>query len=370
MFLLILISTFSTISLSFVLSIFKVYHPVSYTLSNIDYVTAVLYEFFPLTFMIVLLIIFKLNRIKIENNRTFDLIDISVILTITILSTIALFRALDVGIMVLFPSSIYSHGYWLRFTEIVYRILFYSSLSIILGIIVGGSLRINGLKTLLPIYIIPFFYTFNADIIMRANDYALFSVFTPLYQLIIEFGKFQTTFIGSLLNFLNFKASVFTQTFPFILIVANTVYSIDLPCIGWEGLIGYTIIFLNLIIDFEKSNKMRLIWGILGFFGTIIVNTIRLTLIFIIGCVFNVQAAMLVHQHAGDIIFIIWIFAFILLINKIKKSKPIRTFERLRSRLKSLLKRRPLPPTKPKTNNDTLLRPSRCVRNLESTPPI
>ncbi|MBA7494789.1 hypothetical protein ES702_05366 [subsurface metagenome] len=327
-FILVLVSIFSALSLHFVLIILNVYSPLSQNLHNPTHVSEYLYEFLPLALMIFVLFLFKLNRIKDEKIKSYNAIEIGVIITIVVFSIIAVFRFIDICIMIMFATYSYESSMF-GTTLVAFHILFYNILSLILLITIVKFFNKDGLKTFLPVLIIPAFYSLNADLIMRATEYSALSFFTPCYNFILEFGRIGILFIGWFLNLFNFGAVVFTETFPFKMFLGGTIYLIDLPCIGWEGLMGYTIIFLNLMVDIEKSKKMRLIWGVLGLIGTIFVNWFRLTLVFVVGKLFDVQAAMLIHQHLGDVIFVIWIFTFIIFIDKIKTAKIIRVFDRL-----------------------------------------
>jgi exosortase/archaeosortase family protein len=330
-FIIVVVSLFSLLSLHLALIYSGIYTPISHTLDNADYVSGILYEFLPLAFMISILLYLKLDTYEIENDKHFDKFGFGVIISVIVLFVIILFRVIDSTLMITFAGSTYFYGLNRKFTAISFHILFYSALSIILLTVVGLFFNKKGLKTLLPIYIIPIFYSLNADLILKSNVYAPFSVFYPVYQFILEFGRIETLFIDSFLKLFSFNVTVFVKTFPYRLFLGSTIYSIDLPCIGWEGIMGYTIIFLNFLTDLVKSNKMRLFWGVLGLIGTIFVNIFRLTLIFIAGELWNVEAAVLIHRHGGDIIFIAWIFFFIFIIAKIKNINSTRVFVRLKS---------------------------------------
>lgn len=333
MYVLVLILFFSVISLHFALIIGGVYTPLSHTLNNAKWISGITYEFLPMALMIFILFLSKLDNIEIKNTEHYSTFKIGAIISIAVLSAVLVFRAMDFVMMIVFSSTIYAREMMLRFSELSFHILFYNLLSVILIIITALFFGKSGLKKFLPVMIIPAFYSLNADLIMGSNKFPALSFFKPLYQSIIEFGKMETMFIGSFLNFLNFKVFVSTQTFPFTLIMGGIIYLVDLPCIGWEGIMAYTIIFINLLVDIEKSNKKRLIWGVLGLLGTIFINILRLTIIFIIGTLYDVQVALIIHQHLGDIIFVVWIFIFLFVISEYKKSKFGRIFEKLKSLL-------------------------------------
>lgn len=331
LFILTIVTIFSVLSILFTLIILNFYKPVSYTLNSSLGIMGVLYEFLPLAFMICILFLFKINKIKTEKAKHFGIIEIGIILGLVVFCIIVLFRIVDVSMMVMFAT--YSHDVWLAFSNVSFRILFYNLLSLILIITIALFFNKNGLKTFFSVLIIPAFYSLNADLILTASKIPALSFFYPVYQFILEFGRMETQVITSLLNLLNFNAVCNTLSFPYTLLMGNQFYLIDLPCIGWEGIMGYSIIFVNLVLDFEISNKMKLIWSVLGLIGTMFANFFRLALIFILGDLFGVETALLVHQHGGDIIFLIWIFAFIFIINKFKDVKFGRIFGRLKSRL-------------------------------------
>lgn len=334
MFILTSISIVSTLSIIFALILSDIYVPLVHTLNNKPIINSIIYEFLPIGFMIIVLLIIRMKDVEIKNNKYYGVIELAAVILIAMLSMFVFFRAVDVIMMLIFSSTIYSSGSMLRFTEVSFHIIFYTALSFILLVTAGVFFKKKGLISFFPIYIIPIFYTFNADVIMRASEFSLFSFFYPVYQFILEFGRLETQLVGSILNFFNIETVINVGRFPYSLFCGNTLYFVDLPCIGWEGIMGYTIIFLNLIIFIEPRNKRRLIWGILGIMGTIFMNIIRLTLIFSMGALFDVQVAVFIHQHMGDVIFIIWIFVFILIMDRFKNFKPTLFFERLKTLLK------------------------------------
>lgn len=95
----------------------------------------------------------------------------------------------------------------------------------------------------------------------------------------------------------------------------------DLPCLGWEGVVGYTIIFLNIMIEIVKENRSRITFLALGFLGTLLVNLFRLALILGAGVTFGAPAAEAIHNHGGDFIFLLWILAFLFLIDRFTKNR-------------------------------------------------
>jgi exosortase/archaeosortase family protein len=317
------------LNLVFILT--NVYTPLSDALNSPNYISAILNEFVPIAFMIGILFYLKMSQIKLETVRRYSALETVSIIAVVVSCILVVFRSMDIVMMRGFAT--YSQGPMRGFTQVSFHILFYYVFCLSIFTITAFFVNKKDLKLFIPVLIIPAFYSLNADILLKAPQYNALSFFAPFYQFVLAFGKIETMIVGSLLNLINFRAIIYTNSFPFRLLMGSAFYLIDLPCIGWEGLMGYSIIFLNLLMDFEDNNKMRLFWGVLGFVGTILANIFRLSLILIMGELFDVQVAKLIHEHGGDIIFVIWIFVFIFIIHSYKQGKFTWIFDRLRSLL-------------------------------------
>jgi exosortase/archaeosortase family protein len=101
--------------------------------------------------------------------------------------------------------------------------------------------------------------------------------------------------------------------------MGGSIYIVDLPCIGWEGIVGYSIIFMNFLVEIVTKNRMRILWAVFGFFGTMGVNFIRLAIIFASGAIWGTSIADIIHSHVGDVLFLVWILGFLFLIDWFQK---------------------------------------------------
>ncbi|UCG55053.1 MAG: exosortase/archaeosortase family protein [Dehalococcoidia bacterium] len=303
---------FSTLAIQLYLFELKLFTPLSPLFRLHPPYMAIFNEYTPLAITLLLLIWIKIGRLRTNKDSKIASINLkisSLIIASTIFSFLILFRVWDLVAMLTHPHNI-NDIFIESGVETMMRIFLFSAVSLILLMIFWISNGLNGLKTMILPSLIPAFYIFNTDVVLYANQNSSFFIFQPIYQFILEFGRFETLVVGGLLNIFGVKTLVFANAFPYRIILGGASYVIDLPCIGCEGVVGYTIIFLVLLSDFEISNKMKIIWATLGFLGTLFVNLLRLTLIFTAGAIWGASVADIIHQNAGDIIFLIWMLAF------------------------------------------------------------
>jgi exosortase/archaeosortase family protein len=264
-----------------------------------------------------MLVWIKKDRFKDDKEETVGIIFVALILLCSILATTVLLRVEDAYAMLTHPDALgptIPSWVWTR-------VIFYSSLSLLL---IGISVLFygkRGLWILLATAIIPAFYVFNNDMVVNATKIPSLAFLSPIYYFIINYGRLQTMIIGELLNLFGVEALVYCDVFPFGIIMEGGMYLVDLPCIGWEGLVGYSIIFVNFMVEIVPEKRMRVIWGILGFFGTMGINFLRLSLIFAFGAIWGASVAELIHTHAGDILFLAWMLGFLYLIHWISKRR-------------------------------------------------
>lgn len=274
--------------------------------------TAIFNEYTPLAITLLILIWLKIGRLQTTGDGKIPFIPLKTSIPIVfsaILTFLLLFRVWDLVAMLTHPHNV-DAIFIESGAEILMHVFLFCALSCILVGFFVISDGLNGLKTMILPSLIPAFYVFNTDVILYANQSSGFVIFHPIYQFILEVGRFETWAVGGLLNAFGVKTLVYASAFPYRIILGGTSYVVDLPCIGWEGVIGYTIIFLVLLSDFEISNKMKIFWGVLGFLGTLFVNLLRLTFIFSAGAIWGASVAEIIHQNAGDVIFLVWILVF------------------------------------------------------------
>jgi exosortase/archaeosortase family protein len=264
-----------------------------------------------------MLIWLKKGRFTKNTDERDSLVFTLLTIVCSILATSILLRVEDAYAMVTHP---YALGPTVP-SWVWTRVTFYSILSLVLLIIPAVFYGKKGVWVLLATAIIPAFYTFNNDMVVNATKIPALAFLSPLYYFIINFGKLETIVIGGLLNLFGVTASVNTATFPCSILMGGSIYLVDLPCIGWEGLVGYSIIFMNFLVEFVTETRMRIVWAVLGFFGTMGINFIRLAIIFASGAIWGASIADIIHSHVGDILFLVWILGFLFLIDRVQKKK-------------------------------------------------
>jgi exosortase/archaeosortase family protein len=310
--LLTLVAGLSTLAIQLYLFNLKLFTPLSPLFRLHPPYTAIFNEYTPLAITLLLLIWIKMGRLRKNEDSKIPTINLKIgilIIVGTVFAFLILFRVWDLIAMLTHPHNI-NQIFIESDAEIVMHIFLFCSLSFILLGFFTISDGLKGLKTMIIPSLIPAIYIFNTDVVLYANQNTSFSIFHPIYQFILEFGRFETLVVGGLLNIFGVKTMVFAKAFPYRIILGGASYVVDLPCIGWEGVVGYTIIFLVLLSDFEISNKMKIFWSALGFLGTLFVNLLRLALIFSAGAIWGASVAEIIHQNAGDIIFLVWILVF------------------------------------------------------------
>jgi exosortase/archaeosortase family protein len=297
--------------------------PLSPVFRSTGFNTRLISEFTPICLSIILLIWIKKEKFDKNKEKKVSMLFVILTLLCSVLATIILLRAEDAYAMITHP---YALGPTIP-SWVWTRVIFYSLLSLQLLVISVLFYGKRGLWILLPTSIIPVFYVFNNDMVVNATKIPSLAFLHPIYSFILNFGKLETLIVGGVLDLFGVKSIVNTNSFPYSIIMGGSMYLVDLPCIGWEGIVGYTIIFMNFMVEIVTENRMRILWAILGFFGTMAVNLIRLVIIFAFGAVWGASIANIIHGHVGDIIFLVWILGFLYLIHWFlkKKQKPPST---------------------------------------------
>ena len=84
---------------------------------------------------------------------------------------------------------------------------------------------------------------------------------------------------------------------------------ISTTCIGWQSLI---LLWLSCLVGLRGgySNEARIQVVVIGVMGTVLVNLIRMTVVSLVAAGFGFWPAVLVHDYAGTLIIVAWLFAF------------------------------------------------------------
>jgi len=92
---------------------------------------------------------------------------------------------------------------------------------------------------------------------------------------------------------------------------------VDWPCAGVHSLLLYTAISIAFLQFLDIPKMRKLIYGLVGFFGTIFVNILRITTIVFASFYFSADInafsanLQLFHEYSGELFFIAWIVIFL-----------------------------------------------------------
>ncbi len=151
--------------------------------------------------------------------------------------------------------------------------------------------------------LMPFITTFNnvlTRLVMRIELYRSIQAFiTP----------FQIKFITLILNVLGIRTLITSSTISVWRDVDWRTFTISWNCIGWQSMILLIItFFIGLAGNHKISSKIECF--IIGILGIFLANILRMTLVVIIGYLFGSLSAIIFHDYFGNILMIVWIFAF------------------------------------------------------------
>jgi exosortase/archaeosortase family protein len=85
---------------------------------------------------------------------------------------------------------------------------------------------------------------------------------------------------------------------------------IDGPCTGVKGMLAYGSLAALLVFDVKAPVRMKVIATSIGLLGTLLVNILRLALIFLTVYFLGIEIGLLIHTYLGYSLFIIWVLSF------------------------------------------------------------
>ncbi|MEM3489208.1 MAG: exosortase/archaeosortase family protein [Nitrososphaerota archaeon] len=122
---------------------------------------------------------------------------------------------------------------------------------------------------------------------------------------------FLASLMGSLLKSLHIASWVAGNIVIMIDRVGETHnLVIDGPCTGVKGMLAYGSLAALLVFDVKASLRRKLIATSIGLLGTLLVNILRLSLIFLSVYFLGIEAGLLIHTYLGYGLFIIWVLSF------------------------------------------------------------
>lgn len=100
-----------------------------------------------------------------------------------------------------------------------------------------------------------------------------------------------------------------------------TAVQVNWPCAGVHSLLIYTAISVAFLQFLDTSKIRKLIYTLLGFFGTIFVNILRITSIVYAYYYFDVSIRTF-HAYSGELFFIAWIIIFLFAVTIVERRWP------------------------------------------------
>ena len=92
------------------------------------------------------------------------------------------------------------------------------------------------------------------------------------------------------------------------------------PCVGILSMLIYLLVIVILMIKLNTTLRRKIIYAILGAVGTFFINVIRIFLIIYYGACISVNLRLF-HETIGEVLFIIWIVAFIFIVTEIESHR-------------------------------------------------
>jgi thaumarchaeosortase len=137
------------------------------------------------------------------------------------------------------------------------------------------------------------------------------------------------------------------ESMPLIVTPSGSA-AIGWPCAGIHSLFLFTVIILLLFKKSNISSFRKLLYFIVGAICTYFVNVLRIASYFFVLSNNGIDAARYFHDTTGELYFVFWIFAYILIIVSIENFRLIEKARCDLQRLYSLLRniKTKLPPSK------------------------
>jgi exosortase/archaeosortase family protein len=137
------------------------------------------------------------------------------------------------------------------------------------------------------------------------------------YQLefLLEQVKVLEYFLASLMNSMLKSLNIVSWVAGNIVIMMDRVGEthnlvIDGPCTGVKGMLAYGSLAVLLVFDVRASLKRKLVATSIGLLGTLLINILRLALIFLAVYFLGIDIGLIIHTYLGYGLFIIWVLSF------------------------------------------------------------
>lgn len=122
--------------------------------------------------------------------------------------------------------------------------------------------------------------------------------------------------VASILRLIGIDASIYSLgniaiiTFPSVS-GATVAGAFVYECLGIYSMIAFFIILTVILFEDPSSPKVKLAYSIVGLIGTLAINVLRITIIFVTDYFYGAEAGGTIHYTIGYALFSAWIIAFL-----------------------------------------------------------
>jgi exosortase/archaeosortase family protein len=146
-----------------------------------------------------------------------------------------------------------------------------------------------------------------------------------------------TSLIVAILNVLGIGATVYPPDYPHWSIHLHTAkgllsVGVDWGCIGISSMQVFLVILVVTLFDEPASLRTKLSWAVVGVFGTLAVNVIRVVTIVLVDYFLGFEVGGRVHYFIGYVLFILWLVIFFYAFSKrrVLSEKILSIWQKLR----------------------------------------
>lgn len=164
-------------------------------------------------------------------------------------------------------------------------------------------------------------------VLFGLNEYFYMEFQQLLLPMSGSFTTVLTAFLTTFFAFLGVNISTITyNTLSGVLTNSSLISFHDLhenpvsvifnpQCSGIEGVILYTIMCLLILPDLPIKRNKKIIYGVIGFAGSFIINVVRILAIFVAGVLWGLDGVLVFHK-IGYGFFVVWSTMFWYIVSK------------------------------------------------------
>ncbi|MFX0123709.1 MAG: archaeosortase/exosortase family protein [Candidatus Hodarchaeota archaeon] len=91
-------------------------------------------------------------------------------------------------------------------------------------------------------------------------------------------------------------------------------------CAGVDAMVIFGLLLVLLISHLRLPHHTKAVSSLLGIFGLIPLNLVRVSFLVIVGYLYGLDMAMFFHSHIGDILFLLYVVGFFILLSGLETS--------------------------------------------------